>query len=148
MPDQTIHASAVSIDGRGILIRGESSSGKSTLVLDLMDEARRDGHIARLVGDDRIALRIEEDGRVHACGLPAFAGQIEVRGIGIVEVPHVPTAPIALVVDLGDASTPRFPEEKDMVAPILGQSVPRIYLYQREHRPARLVRLALERFGA
>ena len=34
--DDTIHASAVAIAGRGILIRGRSGSGKSALVLGLI----------------------------------------------------------------------------------------------------------------
>jgi serine kinase of HPr protein (carbohydrate metabolism regulator) len=146
MNEPTIHASAVSIDGRGILIRGESAAGKSTLVLDIMDEARRDGHKAALIGDDRITLKLE-DGRVFAYGMPNYPGQIEVRGIGIIEVPHVEKAPVCLIVDLGDATTPRFPDEKDLVAPMLGQVIPRIYLFQREYRPVRLVRLAFDRMG-
>ena len=55
----TIHAGAVGIGGRGLLILGPSGAGKSALALALM------GLGARLVADDRVILRVE-DGRLLA----------------------------------------------------------------------------------
>jgi len=56
-PDATVHASAVRIGERAVLIRGPSGSGKSRLALELILAART-GVIApaELVGDDRVHL--------------------------------------------------------------------------------------------
>ena len=53
----TVHASAVLIGSRAMLIRGPAGSGKSRLALALI-EAAASGHIrfARLVADDRVEL--------------------------------------------------------------------------------------------
>ncbi len=40
---------------------------------------------------------------------PRIAGRIEVRGIGIVDMPHLADVPVALLVDLA-ARVPRMPE--------------------------------------
>ena len=46
----SIHASAIAWHGRGVLIRGESGSGKSSLACTLLERG------ALLVGDDRIVV--------------------------------------------------------------------------------------------
>ena len=53
----SIHASAVLVGNRAVLIRGPSGSGKSRLAFDLI-LAGRSGQIApaMLVGDDRVHL--------------------------------------------------------------------------------------------
>ena len=55
--DATIHASAVLVGTRAVLIRGPSGAGKSRLAFDLI-LAGRSGQIpsAQLVGDDRVHL--------------------------------------------------------------------------------------------
>ena len=78
----TVHASAVLVGARAVLIRGPSGSGKSRLVLDLIDAARRGSlDFARLVGDDRVHLETA-GGRLLVRPAPALAGIIEVRGAG------------------------------------------------------------------
>ena len=93
-----IHGSCASRSGDGVLVIGPSGAGKSDLVLRLLARG------FDLVADDRVAI---EDG--IACPVPALAGLLEVRGIGIVRLPYVPTARLALVVELGDAAA-RMPE--------------------------------------
>ena len=68
----TIHASAVALDGQGVLILGPSGAGKSALALQLI------GLGAQLVGDDRIALD-RVGGDVIASAPAALAGLIEAR---------------------------------------------------------------------
>lgn len=85
----TIHASAVAREGSGVLLLGPSGSGKSDLALRLIDR----GFV--LVGDDRLVLDGDE-----ARPAPALAGLLEVRGLGIVRMPHLERARIALTVDL------------------------------------------------
>ena len=123
-PD-TIHASAAFVDGTGVLVRGPSGSGKSALVLALIlaDSARN-----RLVADDRTVLRTEA-GRLVASPPAALAGLIEIRGYGIVRLPHVAAQEIGLVVDLEEAGTvPRMPDRSESRASLLGVEIPRLAL--------------------
>ena len=74
---------------------GPSGSGKSDLALRLIDR----GGI--LVSDDYTLVK-RVDGRLVATAPATIAGQMEVRGIGIVDLPSVGEAPVALLVDLFD----------------------------------------------
>ena len=104
---ETLHASAVAIDGREVLIEGLSGSGKSDLALRLIDRG------AMLVSDDYTLL--VRAGAVLVARTPAaIKGRIEVRGLGIVELPFVEDVPVALIVRLGDAVL-RMPERRRRV---------------------------------
>src|SRR4051812_12205522 len=96
----TIHASAVLVGARAVLIRGPAGAGKSRLALALLNAARQ-GLIplARLVADDRVHVEAFH-GRLLVRPAPALAGLIEVRGLGIRHVPHEPLAVAGLVVEL------------------------------------------------
>jgi len=141
---QTVHASAVAIGTHGILIRGVSGSGKSSLVLGLID---RDPATTRLVADDRVELTVAR-GRLVAMAPPALAGKLEVRGQGIVDIAHLPQGAIALVVDLLPADRcPRMPEPPEMEADVIGVVLPRLMLpIGAIDAPAR-VRFALARLA-
>jgi HPr kinase/phosphorylase len=124
-PGETVHASAVAIDGRGILIRGESGSGKSSLVLGLID---RDPAATRLVADDRVALSLD-GAHLVATAPGALAGKLEVRGIGIVDMAHLASCPVVLVVDIRPAADcVRMPAAGDLAVTLLGVAVPRLVL--------------------
>src|SRR5437868_2197693 len=97
-----IHATCIAIDGAGVLLRGPSGAGKSDLALRLIDGG------ATLVADDRTELATGGD-VVIASPPPAIAGKLEVRGIGVIELPFAASAPVRLVVDLV-ASVERLPE--------------------------------------
>jgi HPr kinase/phosphorylase len=102
---QRVHATCVAIDGAGVLLRGPSGSGKSDLALRLIDAG------ALLVADDQTELRREGD-EVVATAPATIAGQLEVRGLGIVETPTAARAPLRLVVDIvSPAEVERLPEE-------------------------------------
>lgn len=120
----TVHATAVVIGETGVLIRGRSGSGKSTLARQLLERAARAGRFARLVGDDRVSLSVAH-GRIVARAVPAIAGLLEVRGVGIVVVPFLPAAVIGLVVD-SDVTPERLPEPCDKVTDILDTRLPRL----------------------
>src|SRR5277367_2855800 len=83
MGGASIHASAVQVGDRAVLIRGPSGSGKSRLAFDLI-LAGRTGQIApaRLVGDDRVHVWPRE-AELLVRPAPAWAGLIEIRGLGI-----------------------------------------------------------------
>lgn len=89
-----VHASCVAIGGRAVLIEGPSGSGKSDLALRLIDRG------ATLVSDDYTELQPDRAG-LRATAPATIAGQIEVRGIGIVAVPVAPSSPVALLVRAG-----------------------------------------------
>ena len=120
----TIHASAVLVGARAVLIRGPSAAGKSRLAWELI-EAGRSGAVrfARLVGDDRVHLQAA-GGRLLARPADALAGLIELRGVGILRRDHEASAVVGLVVDLAAADAERLPERGEII--IEGVAIPRL----------------------
>ena len=101
-----VHGSSVAIDGRGVLLRGPPGCGKSDLALRLIDQG------AMLVADDQTELQRRGDTLEMTAPSP-LAGLIEVRGVGIVPVPHVERAALSLVVDLvPEPAVERLPEPR------------------------------------
>jgi HPr kinase/phosphorylase len=125
MPSATIHASAVLVGARAVLIRGPSGSGKSRLALELVQAARGSAlRFARLVGDDRVHVE-PAHGRLVVRPAAALAGMIELRGVGIVELPHEPSAVVGLVVDLA-AEAERLPDARQQRTELEGIALPRL----------------------
>jgi HPr kinase/phosphorylase len=87
-----IHGSCVSKGGQGVLLLGPPGSGKSDLALRLLARG------FDLVADDQVEIA-DGVGRAPA----PLAGLLEVRGLGIVRLPRVASARLALVVELGEA---------------------------------------------
>lgn len=128
----------VSVKGRGVLIEGAPGSGKSSLALALIDRG------AILVGDDGVALAAM-NGRLIAGPAPATAGLLEVRNVGLVPVPFIDRAAIALVIAL-DPEAPRFidvAEERYL----LGVRLPLVRLWPSSPVLALRAELALERYS-
>ena len=143
VPD-TVHASAVLVGGQGVLIRGASGSGKSSLVLGLID---RDPASTWLVADDRVHLAADR-GRLVAAVPETIAGKLEIRGQGVVEVAYISPAAIGLVVDLlSPDACPRLPGVNETEVEIGGVNLPRLMLpIGAVDGPAR-VRFAVRRLG-
>jgi serine kinase of HPr protein (carbohydrate metabolism regulator) len=116
-----LHATCLQLSsgGRtlGILLRGKSGSGKSALALQLLDQpgsGLTQGNppvTAQLVSDDQVVLS-NAGGKLRATAPAAIAGLLEVRGLGILEVPGTAEeACIGLVIDHAPAaSLARLPE--------------------------------------
>ena len=122
----TLHASAVLVGARAVLIRGPSGSGKSKLARELIESARGNGSgFARLVGDDRVHLEAAS-GRLLVRPAQALAGLLEVRGVGVLRVDHEPVAVVGLVVDLNAADAERLPEPERQRIEIEGVVLPRL----------------------
>ncbi len=85
-----IHASCAAREAVGVLLTGPAGSGKSDLLLRLLDR----GFV--LVADDRVEV---EDG--VASPPAALAGLLEVRGLGLLRLPHLQRARLALAIELG-----------------------------------------------
>ena len=131
-------ASCVAIDGRALLIEGPPGSGKSSLVLALIDRG------ATLVGDDGVLLEAD-GGRLFASPAPAIAGTLEVRNVGLVSMPTVSHVPVALAIRL-DRDAPRFIERADMCERH-GASLPLVALWPDTPVLAMRAEMALKAFG-
>jgi HPr kinase/phosphorylase len=122
----TIHASAVLIGAKAVLIRGPSGSGKSRLAWDLLQAAAQGVlPFARLVADDRAQVEACS-GRLLVRPAPALAGLIELRGLGIRKTAYEPLAVVALVVDLAAADAGRLPLPEAGKTTISGVKLPRL----------------------
>lgn len=110
----TLHATCVAIDGLAILLRGPSGAGKSDLALRLIDRG------AVLVSDDYTLLTRLGD-QIVASPPATIAGKIEVRHIGIIDLPYSPEAPVRLIIDLANPPE-RLPEPRH--EELLGVPIP------------------------
>ena len=105
----TVHASAVLVGARAVLIRGPPGAGKSRLALALLDAAEKARlPFAMLVADDRSHLE-PQHGRLLVRAAAEIAGLIEVHGLGIRRLPCEPVAVVGLVVDLAAPDAERLP---------------------------------------
>lgn len=144
----TIHATAICADGRAVLLLGPSGSGKSDLALRCIALPVTDihPHPFRLIADDRVELN-QNAGRVRAT-FPVSAprnliGHIEVRGVGIVPVPHVPSGIVALIVELSPPSSIERHPDPWPEQTLLGQPIPCLRLPAFEASTPHKVALAL-----
>ena len=121
----TIHASAVLVGARAVLIRGPSGSGKSRLALGLLQAAQA-GLLpfARLVADDRAHVEAA-NGRLLVRPAQPLADLLEVRGLGIRQLEGEPVAVVGLVVDLASDAA-RLPEPGAGQTAIEGIRLPRL----------------------
>ncbi len=133
---RTIHATAVSVRGSGVLIFGPSGSGKSDLALRLIDRG------ATLIADDRVTTELL-DGELLLSPPPTLAGLMEVRGIGIVAMPHVEAVAAALVIELAEPE--RMPEPRTIL--VEGVNLPTLAVMPFEHSAAIKVELAVAQTG-
>jgi HPr kinase/phosphorylase len=127
-PSPTIHASAVLVGPRAVLIQGPSGSGKSRLALSLLQAAGTGAlPFARLVADDRAHVEAAH-GRLLVRPADALAGLIEVRGLGIRRVPYEPVAHVGFLVELGAQEAERLPAQARATGILEGITLPKITL--------------------
>ena len=101
---KNVHGTAVSIDGKGLLILGQSGSGKSQLALALIT------HGAKLISDDQVIL-INTESEIILSAPKSISGKIEARFVGILKMPAL-IAPLYLVIDLDQKELDRLPKKK------------------------------------
>ena len=145
MPN-TIHATLVQLFGFGVLLRGPSNSGKSSIALRLLDEAEQSRTPCSLIADDQVILASKVD---HLFGMVPdhLFGKIEVRGVGIIDVEARPECMIDLVVDLvPHQSFERMPDEKLDYVTIAGVKMRRIFIAERNPDASVIIRTILKAF--
>jgi len=102
-----LHGSAVSLGGKGVLLLGSSGRGKSDLALQMIDRG------AVLIADDQVRI-CREDNCLIAEAPKTLAGLIEIRGVGILRLPHVRNR-LDLAVDLDlDGEEARLPDPQSV----------------------------------
>ena len=122
---ERLHATAIAVGRRAIVIRGSSGAGKSDLALRClaMPASQFVASPARLVADDQVL--VTRDGlALRAAAPPALLGRLEVRGLGILEFNPEQDASVVLVADIVDRTQiERYPDPWP-TAELLGLSVP------------------------
>ena len=135
-----VRGTCISMNGQAVLLRGPSGAGKSDVALRLIDEG------AKLVADDNTEVTLKNN--IALASPPkTVAGLLEVRGLGIMTLPHETGVPLALVVDfVAREDVPRMPG-KDM-ADIAGIQVTRLSLHAFDASTPAKIRLALTQKSA
>jgi HPr kinase/phosphorylase len=146
-PSGTEHATTLDIKGVGVMLRGDSGIGKSECALALIER----GH--SLVADDLTVIKLLDERELMASSRPLNRGDMECRGIGIINVGEMfgvkcvrMEKRIDMVVSLREW-TPEAIEERtgleENYYEVLGMRVPHIELFVRPGRDiARLVEVA------
>ena len=114
-----LHASCVAYQAKGVLIKGASGSGKSSLALALMATG------AQLIADDQTIVELQ-DGWPIAKPVVNIRNMIEARGIGILAARCGSQTRINLVIDMDHVEEQRLPELRSI--DILGHNIPLLHV--------------------
>jgi serine kinase of HPr protein (carbohydrate metabolism regulator) len=105
---ELLHGTCVALGENAAILTGPSGSGKSDLALRFILETPAELHPA-LVSDDQTCVE-ERGGTLMASAPPAIAGKMEVRGLGILDIPCRAEARLRLIVRLAEHDDiPRLP---------------------------------------
>lgn len=130
-----LHASCVAVQEKGVLLMGESGSGKSDVALRLIDAG------AQLVSDDQVHVDVRE-GLLFAWPPVQLEGLLEARGVGILHLPYRKKAPLLLAVRLVPReAVERLPEPAFFDC--LGVKLPLLSLHAFDHSVCAKIRHAL-----
>jgi HPr kinase/phosphorylase len=115
------HATLVEYHKQGIMIKGPSGAGKSDVALRLIERG------AILVADDQLLISLQ-DKRLIGYAPERLKGLLEVRGIGIINLPCHPYFSIDFLIELVTGPTyERFPSSE--VFRIYKKTIPKYYLW-------------------
>ena len=134
MTAKKFHSTSVVIEDLGILIRGQSGSGKSDLALRLIDSG------ATLISDDLTICKKIGD-YLYLYPHSKTKGLLEVREIGIMTVPYIENIKLTLVVELVEEKFERIPEM--MSCSILGIKFPKIKIFGKSSSAVAKIKIKL-----
>jgi serine kinase of HPr protein (carbohydrate metabolism regulator) len=124
-----VHGTCVALGRRAALLRGGSGAGKSDLALRFLSLPTEAGLALSLVADDQVEIEANGEQALIASAPATLAGKLEVRGLGIVTVPHLAEASLVLAVDLVEpGNVPRMPPETAETVSIAGVALPLLRL--------------------
>ena len=137
-PTDSLHAVLMNVYGKGVVILGESGSGKSEIALELI----RKGHV--LIADDAVDV-YKVNKRLIGKAPSVLKGMLEIRGLGIIDVAKMfggasvlEKSDIHLVIQLeqydADKIYNRIGEQEEIYENILGINVPKVILPIKEGR--------------
>ena len=134
MTAKKFHSTSVVIEDSGLLIRGQSGSGKSDLALRLIDSG------ATLISDDLTICKKIGD-YLYLYPHPKTKGLLEVRELGIMTVPYVENVRLFLVVELVEEEYERMPGM--MSCRILGIKLPKIKIFGKNSSAVAKIKIKL-----
>lgn len=106
--NEQVHASAAHLNGKAVLILGQSGAGKSALLLELLALG------FTLIADDMVILRPCPEG-VWASAPPQSQGRMEIRGVGLFQAREAGEGRVELVIDLDQEPSERLPERIESI---------------------------------
>ena len=101
-----IHASSVDINGKGVVILGNSGAGKSSLAIKLISMG------AKLISDDQTHFKFKEN-KIIISKPETTPNFIEARGIGLIKVPFVVSSKLFCFVKITNLELNRLPNAKN-----------------------------------
>ena len=122
---ETHHGTAIAMGGSAALIIGPSGAGKSDLALRCLAVAPTTliPLPAHLIADDWVLISLDGD-RLLVEAPETILGKLEVRGLGVVEVPFERSAALALIAELvSPEAVERLPDPQPR-RDLLGVSLP------------------------
>lgn len=144
-----LHATAIAVGSSGVLIMGASGRGKSNLALRTLARAPNTflSEAVTLIADDQVDIE-RTDGALRATAPATIAGKLEVRGVGIVNVPHMQSgAVVRLIVRLTDTATIERLPLSPQVEAVLGQPVPTVDIDPADPAAVEKILVALRELG-
>ena len=143
---ELVHGTCVAFGRRGALLRGAPGAGKSDLALRFLSLPEEGNDRPSLVADDQVWIEARTGDGLLASPPPTLAGKIEVRGLGIVDVPFLAEAELVLVCDLvPEQDVPRMPPDSQDCVTIAGCAVPVLKLAPFEASAPLKLKMALAR---
>ena len=134
METRRIHGTSIALGENGLLITGESGSGKSDLALRLIDSG------ATLISDDQTVC-MKKETSIHLFSMEKIYGLIEIRGIGLIKVPYIENIKLRMIIQLVDKEIDRLPKIKKKK--LLGFNFPLIKIFPKEASAVAKIKLKL-----
>lgn len=134
MNSKRIHGTSIALGENGLLITGESGSGKSDLALRLIDSG------ATLISDDQ-TICMKKETSIHLFSMEKIYGLIEIRGIGLMKVPYIENIKLSMIIHLVDKEIDRLPKIRKKK--LLGLNIPLIKIFSKEASAVAKIKLKL-----